>query len=69
MLAHGHDHHGAYERAAEEEWVGPTWTEAELKACVKESDGCVILIDNYVVDVTRYIDMHVRFFLSISSHL
>jgi stearoyl-CoA desaturase (Delta-9 desaturase) len=63
MLAHGHDHHGTYEKAVEEEgWVGPTWTEAELEACVKESDGCVILIDKYAVDVTRYIDIHVRCF-------
>jgi stearoyl-CoA desaturase (Delta-9 desaturase) len=62
MLTHGHDHRGANGKAIEEdEWVGPTWTEAELEAYVKESDACIILIDKYALDVTKYIDMHVRF--------
>jgi stearoyl-CoA desaturase (Delta-9 desaturase) len=64
MLAHERDRRGAYESAIEEEgWVGPTWTEAELEAYVKESDAFIVLIDKYAVDVTRYIDMHVRFSL------
>jgi stearoyl-CoA desaturase (Delta-9 desaturase) len=62
MLAHGRDDRGAYDKAVEEDgWLGPTWTEAELEAHVKESDACIVLIDKYAVDVTRYIDMHVRF--------
>ncbi|KAH9973270.1 hypothetical protein BGW80DRAFT_1171928 [Lactifluus volemus] len=56
MLAR--DHRGAYDKAVEEEWVGPTWTETELEAYVKESDACIVLIDKYAVDVTRYIDIH-----------
>jgi stearoyl-CoA desaturase (Delta-9 desaturase) len=62
MLAR--DHHGAHDKAVEEEeWVGPTWTEAEMEAYVKESDACILVIDKYVLDVTRYIDIHVRFSL------
>ncbi|KAH9958400.1 hypothetical protein BGW80DRAFT_161237 [Lactifluus volemus] len=48
---------GAYDKAVEE-WVGPTWTETELEAYVKESDACILVIDKYVLDVTRYIDIH-----------
>jgi stearoyl-CoA desaturase (Delta-9 desaturase) len=64
MLAHERDHSGAYKTAVEEEWVGPTWTEAELEEYVKESGACIILLDEYAVDVTGYIDVHVRFSLS-----
>jgi hypothetical protein len=67
MLVHVRDHNGAYKTAVEEEWVGPTWTEAELEEYVKESSACVILLDEYAVDVTGYIDVHVRF--SLCSHL
>jgi stearoyl-CoA desaturase (Delta-9 desaturase) len=67
MLAHGRDQgrdcHGHENAIDEEGWVGPTWTEVELEAYVKESDACIVLIDKYAVDVTRYIDIHVRFSL------
>jgi hypothetical protein len=64
MLAHERDCRGADDNAVEEDgWVGPTWTEAELEAYVKESDACMVLIDKYALDVTRYIDIHVRFSL------
>jgi hypothetical protein len=64
MLAHGRDRPGIDENAVEEEgWVGPTWTEAELETYVKENDACVVVIEKYALDVTRYIEMHVGFSL------
>jgi hypothetical protein len=63
MLTHErHEHHiDAHEsRGEKEEWTGPTWTEAELKAYVERNSACVMLIDGYVVDVTGYIKTHVR---------
>lgn len=65
MVAHGHDHHGMYERVTEkEEWTGPTWAETDLEAYVKGNGACVVLIDGYAVDVTEYVDAHVRFLSS-----
>jgi hypothetical protein len=52
MLALGRDDRGAYDKAVdEEEWVGPTWRMHRLNA----------------VDVTGYIDTHVR--LSLFPHI
>ena len=62
MLSHGHNYNGAHGRIAEEEWVGPTWTEAELKVYAERDGACVLLIDGYAVDVTKYIKTHVRSF-------
>lgn len=45
--------------AEKEEWV-PTWTEAELKAYAARNGACVLWIDGYAVDATRYIEAHVR---------
>jgi stearoyl-CoA desaturase (delta-9 desaturase) len=65
MLSHGHNYDGAHGKVVEkEEWVGPTWTEAELRAYVERNGACVVLIDGYAVDVTRYIKAHVRSHLS-----
>jgi cytochrome b involved in lipid metabolism len=66
MLAHGHVHNDVHESADEEEkWTGPTWTEEELRAYIEHNDTCIVLIDGYAVDVTRYMKAHVRpFFLS-----
>ena len=59
MLSLGHNHNGAHGRVVEkEEWAGPTWTEAELKAHA-ERNGVIVLIDGYAVDVTGYIKAHV----------
>lgn len=63
MLLHGHDHNSAHRKMVEkEEWVGPTWTEVELKAYAERNGAgaCVLLIDGYAVDVTGYIKAHVR---------
>lgn len=59
MLAHRHDRNDAQE-IVEEEWVGPTWTETELKAYAERKNACVVLIDGYAVDVTGYMRTHVR---------
>ena len=59
MLSNRHGDNGAYESVSEEEWVGPTWTETELKAYVERNGACVVLIDEYAVDVTGYIKAHV----------
>jgi len=58
MLLHGHDHDSAHRKIVEEEWVGPTWTEAELKAYAERNSACVLLIDGYAVDVTGYMKAH-----------
>lgn len=61
MLLHEHDHKSAHRKIVEkEEWVGPTWTEAELKAYAERNGACVLLIDGHAVDVTGYIKAHVR---------
>lgn len=65
MLLHGHDHNSANrkieivekEEGSQQE---PTWTEAELKAYAERNGACVLLIDGYAVDVTGYIEAHVR---------
>ena len=60
MMSHGHSYNSAHEKVVEEEeWVGPTWTEAELKAYVEHNGACVVLIDGYAVDVTGYSKAHV----------
>ena len=60
MISHGHSYNSAHEKVVEEEeWVGPTWTEAELKAYVERNGACVVLIDGYAVDVTGYTKAHV----------
>jgi stearoyl-CoA desaturase (delta-9 desaturase) len=62
MLSHGHNYNGAHGTVVEkEEWTGPTWTEAELKAHVERNGACVVLIDGYAVDVTGYMKAHVGF--------
>ncbi|KAF8481648.1 hypothetical protein DFH94DRAFT_403321 [Russula ochroleuca] len=59
MLSHGHNYNGAHGTVVEkEEWTGPTWTEAELKAHVERNGACVVLIDGYAVDVTGYMKAH-----------
>jgi stearoyl-CoA desaturase (delta-9 desaturase) len=63
MLLHGHDHNSAPRKTIEnEEWDQrvPTWTEAELKAYAEHNSACVLWIDGYAVDVTGYIEAHVR---------
>jgi stearoyl-CoA desaturase (delta-9 desaturase) len=62
MLANRHDQNAARESVVEnKEWTGPTWTEAELGAYIERIGACVVLIDGYAVDVTRYLKAHVRF--------
>ncbi|KAI0297585.1 fatty acid desaturase-domain-containing protein [Multifurca ochricompacta] len=59
VLAHSHGHRQTHEKAVEQgEWMGPMWTEAELKAHVKANDACIVLIDGYAIDVTGYMDTH-----------
>jgi len=60
MLTNRHDQNAARERVVEnKEWTRPTWTEAELEAYIKRRSGaCVVLIDGYAVDVTRYLKAH-----------
>jgi hypothetical protein len=65
MLSHEHKYNAAHGKVVEKEgWVGPTWTEAELRAYVERNGTCFVLIDGYAVDVTRYIKAHVRSHLS-----
>lgn len=60
MLSNGHSDNVAHEKVVEkEEWVGPTWTETELKTYVERNGACVVLMDEYAVDVTGYIKAHV----------
>jgi cytochrome b involved in lipid metabolism len=60
MLARNHDHNGAHEIVDEkDDWTGPKWTEKELKSYIERNGACVLLIDGYVVDVTRYMKTHV----------
>ena len=62
MLAHGHDHKDAQETVDEkEEWTGPTWTEEEMNAYIERNGACALLMDGYIVDVTKYAKTHVRF--------
>jgi len=58
MLAHGHGYNDTPEGVDEEGWTGPTWTEKELNAYIERNDACVLLIDGYVVDVTKYVKTH-----------
>ena len=61
MLAHGHDHKDAQETVDEkEEWTGPTWTEEEMNAYIERNGACALLMDGYIVDVTKYAKTHVR---------
>ena len=63
MLLHGHDHNSAHWNVVEKEECGrqvPTWTEAELKAYTERNGACVLWIDGYAVDVTGYLEAHVR---------
>jgi hypothetical protein len=62
MARSGHDHRiHAHERVDEkEEWAGPTWTVAEVEEYIERDGACVMLIDGYIVDVTRYVKTHVR---------
>jgi len=65
MLLHGHDHNNANRKIEivekdEGSQQEPTWTEAELKAYAERNGACVLLIDGYAVDVTGYIEAHVR---------
>ena len=63
MLLRGHDHNSAHRKIVEKEELGeqvPTWTEAELKAYAERNGACVLWIDGYAVDVTGYIEAHVR---------
>jgi hypothetical protein len=58
---HGHDHAHAHERVDEnDEWTGPTWTEKELKSYIERNGACVLVLEGYAVDVTRYMKIHVR---------
>ena len=72
MLIRDHDHNDAHEIVDEkDEWTGPKWTEKELKSYIERNGTCVLLIDGYVADVTRYMKTHVRslsqLFLSVKS--
>ena len=43
------------------EWDGPVWDESALRNYVNEKPGrCVVLLDGYAIDVTRYLGEHVR---------
>ena len=58
---HGHDVAHAHERIGEnDEWTGPTWTEKELKSYIERNGACILVIEGYAVDVTRYMKIHVR---------
>ncbi|KAL5494752.1 hypothetical protein ACEPAI_213 [Sanghuangporus weigelae] len=43
----------------ESEWDGPAWDESALRSYVAEKPGrCVVLLDGYAIDVTRYLGEH-----------
>lgn len=55
----------AYSQSSSEtedaEWEGPTWDESDLFEYIKARPGrCVVVLDGYAVDVTRYLGEHVR---------
>ena len=63
MLERGHGHNlaHAHERSDEnDDWTGPTWTEKQLRSHIERNGACILVIDGYAVDVTRYMKMHVR---------
>ena len=45
-----------------EEWSGEIWDKERLAEFVRGTPGrCVVVIDGYAVDVTKYLGEHVRF--------
>ena len=54
----------------ESEWEGPVWNEDDLRKYVNAKPGrCVVILDGYVIDVTRYLGEHVGILLLSSSVL
>lgn len=48
----------------ESEWNGEDWDKERLAEFVREKPGrCVVVIDGYAIDVTKYLGEHVRFSL------
>jgi len=61
MLERGHGHNLAHAHESVDEndnWTGPTWTEKELRSHIERNGACILVIDGYAVDVTRYMKMH-----------
>ena len=41
-------------------WTGETWTKAQLMEYAKTEGRCTLVLGGYAVDVTDYLDEHVR---------
>ena len=55
-------HHGHYhlEDDSAEEWKGETWGMDDIQRYRRNKSGrCVILVQGFIVDVTRYLGEHV----------
>ena len=50
---------------SESDWGGPVWDLEKLKTYTREKRGrCVVVINDYVMDVTNYLGDHVGIFRS-----
>lgn len=51
---------------SESEWSGPVWDTEKLKAFIQDKPGrCIVVINDYAMDVTNYLGDHVSLFFYI----
>ncbi|KAF8899049.1 hypothetical protein BD779DRAFT_1607641 [Infundibulicybe gibba] len=51
-------HHGAFLPESPEKWDGPLWSQEKVEEYVVEGRRCVLLIDGFVLDVSKYLGEH-----------
>lgn len=53
-------HHGEKEKTDKIEWTGQAWERQDLeKYLAQYPSACLLLLDEYIIDVTRYLGEHV----------
>lgn len=57
---------GEADKETEEQWTGKQWCVKDVQAALYSNPlDCLVLIDNFVVDVTAYLGEHVSTFNSV----